>query len=292
MKLSITSDPLLLNGTCEGRLTLTTATPVTTTDVTSAGTIYFTPYKGNRISLYNGSAWKVYSFSELSLALTATSGKNYDVFVYDNAGTLTLELSDAWTNDTTRDDALALQDGVYVKSGSTTRRWLGTIRASGTNVCEDSAAKRFVWNYYNRVLRAVRGTTETTDTWDYTTDAWRQANANTANQFEYVAGIAEDAISVKVATGANNTGSSAIFSVGIGISSSTVNSAQVLFSGASIGVLNNFVTIESNYVGVPGMGYFSIRWLERSTAFGVTTFRGDLSNPTIYQAGIFGILMA
>ena len=36
----------------QGRLTLSTSTPVTITDVTG-GTIYFTPYKGNKVSLYS-----------------------------------------------------------------------------------------------------------------------------------------------------------------------------------------------------------------------------------------------
>ena len=40
-----------------GRLTLTSGTPVTTNDVTAATTIYYTPYKGNAIQLYNGTNW-------------------------------------------------------------------------------------------------------------------------------------------------------------------------------------------------------------------------------------------
>ncbi|MBI3273339.1 MAG: hypothetical protein HYZ53_30400, partial [Planctomycetes bacterium] len=145
----------VINGVCEGRLTLTSGTPVTTADVTAAGTLFFTPYKGNRVALHDGSAWSVSTFTERSLSLTLTSGKNYDVFLFDNAGTLTLELSAAWTNDTTRADALAVQDGVYVKSGATTRRYLGTLRASAANQTEDSKTKRFVWNYYNRTHRAL-----------------------------------------------------------------------------------------------------------------------------------------
>ena len=105
------------------RLTLTSATPVTPADVTGATTIYCTPYKGNQIALYDGSSsWNTRTSAEFSLALgTLTSGKPYDVFCYDNAGTPTLEFL-AWTNDTTRATALVYQDGVLVKSGATTRR--------------------------------------------------------------------------------------------------------------------------------------------------------------------------
>jgi hypothetical protein len=148
---------------CTGRLTLTSGTPVTTSDVTAAGTLYFTPYGGGLVSLYSGSAWATYALTERSLALTLTSANNYDVFLYNNSGTLTLETL-IWTNDTTRATALVLQDGVLVKSGATTRRYLGTIRASGTNTTEDSAARRFVWNFYNRTaFRDYRP--DLADTW-------------------------------------------------------------------------------------------------------------------------------
>src|SRR3954467_15935764 len=41
----------------QGRLTLTSATPVTTTDVTGATTIYYALHKGNHIPLYDGTNW-------------------------------------------------------------------------------------------------------------------------------------------------------------------------------------------------------------------------------------------
>ena len=56
----------------EGRLTLTSGTPVTTADVTGAGTIYFSPYNGSRVAIYDGSKWYMRKFSELSLSLTLT----------------------------------------------------------------------------------------------------------------------------------------------------------------------------------------------------------------------------
>src|SRR5690349_2342000 len=61
----------------QSRLTLTSGTPVTTSNVTGATTIYLTPYLGNQIWLYSGSVWVSYSLSEISLALgTLVSGKN------------------------------------------------------------------------------------------------------------------------------------------------------------------------------------------------------------------------
>ncbi|MBM4253718.1 MAG: hypothetical protein FJ146_17255 [Deltaproteobacteria bacterium] len=45
-----------------GRLTLTAATPVTAADVAGSTVIYYTPYNSDRIALYDGSNWRIYSF--------------------------------------------------------------------------------------------------------------------------------------------------------------------------------------------------------------------------------------
>lgn len=74
-----------------GRLTLTSGTPVLTSNVTAATTVYFTPYLGNRISLFNGTNWPTFSFSEISVAVPSTVYRLFDIFIYSNAGTLTLE---------------------------------------------------------------------------------------------------------------------------------------------------------------------------------------------------------
>jgi hypothetical protein len=260
-----------LPGICGGRLTLTTGVPVTTADVTAAGTLYFTPYKGNKISLYDGTRWKVYTFSEVSLSLTLTSGNMYDVWLYDNAGTLTLETL-IWTNATTRATALATQDGVYLKTGALTRRYLGSLYASGTNTAEDSAARRLLYNYYNRVDRWALGTI-TDDSWTYTTATYRAANTNTTNgqgRVEIVQGVAEDAIHARVIVVSSN-GSGGLANPGIGISSTSSNSSQIrTLSGVAM-----LTTTHAEYLGTPGIGYYYIQWLEQSQAVGTTTWYGD-----------------
>jgi hypothetical protein len=175
---------------CQGRLTLTTGLPVTIADVTGATTIYFTPYMGNKIALYDGAAWAIFTLTERSIALgTLTAALPYDVFIYSNAGTLTLEVL-AWTNVNTRATNLVFQDGIYVKTGATTRRYLGTFYTTATTTTEDSFAKRLLWNYYNRLRRPLR-IVEATDSWTYTTATFRQARASTANQVAVVIGVSE-----------------------------------------------------------------------------------------------------
>jgi len=182
----------------DGRLTLTSGSPVTTSDVTAATTIYFTPYKGNHIALYNEDFedWRLHNFTELSYSLAGIAADtNFDVFVYNNAGTLSLEIV-AWSGATTRATALAVQDGVYVKSGEPARRYLGTFRTTSTiGQCEDSEAKRFCWNYHNQVPRRM-SVTDTTTSWTYSTGAWRSANNSASNRIEIVAGVSEYPIKV------------------------------------------------------------------------------------------------
>src|SRR3990167_11063355 len=278
------SAPLPLN-TVEGRLTLTTATPITTADVTGATTVYFTPYKGDRIYLYDGTRWRLYSFSELSLALgTLTNALPYDVFIYDNAGTLTLE-SLAWTNGTTRATALTTQNGVLVKTGATTRRYLGTFYTTSTTETEDSLLKRFLWNYYHRVKSEMRAT-EATNSWTHTTATIRQANGAAGNQLACVVGVAEVAVDAFVQASAANTNANIAAYVGIGYDSTTAPTTGQLSAFGNnlvIGYEAGFFTASLRHF--PAVGYHYYAWLEYSVATGTTTWLGD-NGATLMQSGI------
>ena len=86
------------------RLTALSGTAAPTTDQTGATSVYLTP-KGNvggtvagsaRIAVYDGSRHREYLSGELSLSVSSLVPGTYDVFVYDNSGTLTLETL-TWT---------------------------------------------------------------------------------------------------------------------------------------------------------------------------------------------------
>jgi hypothetical protein len=273
--------------TCQGRLTLESGVPVSTSDQTGKTTIYWTPYKGSTIALYSGSAWSGLQVAETSLALgTLTSGKNYDVFGYSNSGTFTLELSAAWTSDTARNDALALQDGVRVKSADHTRRYLGTFRTTSTTTTESSLAKRFLWNEYNQVPLPMKNVDETTDSWNYTTATYRQANANSANQLDYVTGDASTLVEAEVYALVANTTAASV-NAGVGVDSTSTNSAQRRGSNTPA-VTNAVAYTGALYKGYPGLGRHFLAWLEYSTATGTTTWFGDAAG---FQCGISGRIM-
>ncbi len=268
--------------TCEGRLTTQSGTAISTSDQSSKSTIYFTTYHGSVIGLYSGS-WTLTRFTELSLALSGlTSDTNYDVFVYSNSGTATLELSAAWASDTARTDALALQDGVLVKSGTPTRRYLGTIRTTSTTTTEDSHSKRFVWNYCNRVFRH-QYVNESTSSWAYATDAWRSTNGNASNKVEFVIGVNESLVTSDVMSliKGSTTGINYV-AAGVGLDSSTVNAAYVYGSSADSGAM---LQMWATYEGFPGIGYHYLQWLERGNATS-TTFYGTNGDATHYASGL------
>lgn len=245
-----------------GRLTLESNIPVPSKDQLAKTNIYWTPFRGNQISLYDGAAWNTRTFSELTLALgTLSAGVNYDVFLYDNAGTVAFDTVVAWrsagvaiinaTNATpivigsvghalqngdevyisgvqgntaangtwivankaadtfeltgsvgngvytattgtfsARSTLLAKQDGVLVKTGATTRLYVGTFRTVTTTTTESSEAFRFLWNYYNRVPGIVTKYDATSHS--YGTATYREWNNSAANRIAFVIGVEED----------------------------------------------------------------------------------------------------
>lgn len=271
---------------CNGRLTLTSGVPVTTADVTGAGTLYWALYGGNQIGLYTGSGWTSATVGELSIAVPAVANQVYDVFIDYNSGSPALVLT-AWTNDTTRATALTKQDGIYVQTGALTRRYVGTVRTVTASQLNDSMALRHVWNYYNRVERPCR-VKEATDSWNYTTAVFRQANNSTANQLDIVVGVAEDAFSAYVAAIATNTNGGVLFNVSISEDSATVPSSNVLATQISDTGVSQFTAVRAELVTIPAAGRRYFAWLEYSAATGTTSWYGDNGSPTLFQAGIAG----
>lgn len=268
----------------ELRLTLTTALPVTTADVTAAGTIYLTPYTGSHISLYDGAQWITYSTAEISLALTATSGKPYDVWCYASAGVPTLETT-VWSNDTARVTALAYQNGVLIKSGTATRRYIGSFYASGANTTEDSGVKRWLFNYYNRVPRPMKRV-ETTDSWTYTTATMRQANGATANQLDFMIGVDEVGVSAQLTAVVANSVIGTNTVTAIGLDSTTSGSG--LWAAESSNVAGSQYPLTAFYAGLPGAGRHYLSWNEYSAAAGTTTWQGD-NGGLLVQSGLVGL---
>ena len=275
-----------------GRCTLTTATPVTTADVTAATTLYYTPYSAapnpNQLSLYDGSAaWQTFTLTELSIAVPGTTNTMYDVFVDYTAGVPALEAV-AWTNDTTRATPLASQNGVYVQTSDTDSLYVCSFRTTGVSgQTENSFAKRYLWNYYNRVPLVGR-VLEGTDSWSYTVATLRQANAATTNQLDFVIGVAEVmAYAEVVAIFSNDTTAGADIVATIGYDSTTTSLTTVLGRYGQPTVVTTLQTIRATVHHYPAIGRHIYVWLEYSQATGITSWRGDAGG-VLMQSGIQG----
>jgi hypothetical protein len=193
----------------QGRLSLTPSTPVLVSDTTNNG-VYYTPYVGNLIPVYNGSTMIPTTFSELFLTPVASHAANtiYDVFVFSNSGVLTLVTGPAWNTSTAGAGArgtgagttqLTRVQGLWTnavsmsaRNGSTTYTVganLGTyvgsifIDSGGTSTTRHigygQSRKWGLWNAYNRVPIFIQAG-DSTASWNYTTNTIRASNGSSA----------------------------------------------------------------------------------------------------------------
>jgi hypothetical protein len=270
------------------RLTPTSGTPVVTGDANAVGTLYMTPYNGNQIALYNGTRWNVRTSAEISISLASTSANNaYDVFCYDNAGTPTLELQ-VWSTATARSVALVYQDGVLVKSGAPTRRYLGSFYCHTNGQTASSLTNtgattgRYIFNYYNRVLLRMQRF-ESTASWAYT-GGYRQANGSTVNQLNFFIGVVEDAVACSQTglANINSANSGALTAIGLNSTTSPLNGSVAFLNSQII----NYATYASSTINAtPTLGLNYLSWMEYGNAAGCTFFGST------YGQGINGAIL-
>ena len=168
-----------------GRLVLQSGEPLGTVD-RSGSTIYYTPFTSDVLSLFApGFGWINHELSELSLVLPTIPNTNYDLFAYWD-GTQIVLTSLAWSSDSVRASALAIQDGRNVLAFDHTWRYLGTARVGAGGTAVDSAVQRFVWNADNQRPRLVYRADDTEHT--YGTSTWRYWNNDSDNQIQMVIG--------------------------------------------------------------------------------------------------------
>lgn len=313
---AVSSNPITTTGTIYAngstsasgfRLTLTSGTPVMTTGVTSAGTIDYTPYIGNYITVAdptNGNDMQM-KCVEMSNVLANSSVGNagpaavvgsgvYDLFVWNSgsasAPTCTLTRGPAWTNSTTRSLTLTRSGGLLRNNGSITNgpgtlagTYVGTFVADGSGATVSFtlggvgsggiAPNLNVWNNFNRVGFAP-STTDSGAAYTYAVASWREARASTGNQINFVIGVQEEGYPCSYVQAFSNSAISGggAMAIGIGVNSTTSANHAV---NVSEPVANNIVsgTVTVNYnIGV-GVGFVAA--LE-NCGTGTCTYDNDL----------------
>lgn len=267
-------DPTISNSIQDFRITGSSSDPVPSGFL--ASTVYLIPYIGNRIALYTGSEWVIRTASSASLSTSGfTASRPHDIFAYDNGGTVTLEAT-AWTSDLSRATALVRQDGVLVRSGATTRRYLGTVYVDGSKFTRLTLTQSWIWNFYNKITRhlVIR---ETTANWTYNSSTWRPLNNNSANHVDIVVGIQYYrtlAVSSNVVAFLHkNEGVMA----GIGLNSTTSDTATLRTTSSGGGDGDGWYNTTS-YGVFTTVGRNIFYALERSDGTNITLYSGDSTN--------------
>lgn len=247
-----------------GRLTPTSGSPVVTGDAT-VGTIYYTPYIGDQIPLYDGSsAFVPTTFTELSNALNqSSSGKagpaavttnsNYDLFVWDDSGTLRLTRGPLWSSGTSRGSGagttqLTMFKGFWFNAAAISNgpaqfrgTYVGTIRTNGSSQAAwvhggaasgGTAAILGFWNAYNRV-RVTGRVSDSTSSWSYATASFRSANNSTGMRVSWVNGFDYDSIRVAYMTLAVVAAGKANAAIGLDSTSSASSNCLIATGGTS-----------------------------------------------------------
>jgi len=261
-------------GICHCRLSLQSGTAVTLQNL-SGSQIWLDPYQGNDISLYNSTnkQWEMYSMTgSITLGLTLTSGKVYDVFASPGtSGHPTLSLGTAWTSDTVRATPLSSASGALVLSTDKTKLYVGSIYAEGTNYTTDSVKNRYVANEYNRVDRRLYlcpGYVNNNVITSYTTTSttWTSVNGGTNSTLGYVS-VGEDAIAAEFHVNVDVTTSDYLLAgLGDDITSEPLNSV-VLPAGKQNGV----ISFDRN----TGAGRHTLNMLYASNAGGTQAIYAD-----------------
>lgn len=285
--------------TPQGRLTPRSAEPVLATDVSGANSIYYEPYVGNLVPIYNGASMTPTEFSALPLVLASqhVASTIYDVFVFSNSGVLTLVTGPAWSVSTAGSGArgtgasttqLTRVKGLWVNAVSMTARNGSTTYTVGANLgtyvgsifidgsagavsCHLSfgqSRKWGVWNAYNRVPVQLK-VGDATGSWTNTPTSWRQSRADATNFAHIFSGLPEEhydlSFSQTIKQAINSTDCTA--DIGIGFNSTTVVSGRqgrASISSAIAGVQFHITTPMATHLALPSLGLHKVNAIEQA----------------------------
>jgi len=281
----------------QGRLTLTSNTPVMTADVTAATSVYYTPYQGNIVPIYDGANMQSYAFGQLTMALNTTnhlSGHVYDLFIFLNSSVVTIGAGPAWSSTTTRGSGagttqLQQTDGLWVNAntitltnGSTSyssipvgeATYVGSVYMTANGQTQfnirpagaSGGTNNFVgiFNGYNRVHMGsvVR---DSAIGYTYASNTWRSMDNSNSNRVTYLDGLQQvsPAATVQISAAVSVAGDQA--AVGVNLDSNSAQPRVIAFSTAPTGTLaDNVQTIFARDSFAPQVGVHYIQAMESS----------------------------
>lgn len=286
----------------QGRLTLVTATPVMATSQSAKTTIFYTPYEGDMVPIYDGTNMVPTVFTELSQTTTDATkspaavavSSVYDLFVWNDAGTIRCTRGPAWSSDTSRGYNLVMVNGILLNNSLITNgpaasrgTYVGTVRSNGSSQIDfiygSAGTPGFfgVWNMYNR-KQLFSTCTENTGSWTYTTLTYRTPNGGSSSRHTFVSGLAEDCIRATFNTWVQTVNSTGAFmTIGIAMDSSTSPDKASQFDNPGTGIAQTNLTAMQAYV--PQLGVHYIQALERGDGVFANTFQGQSSAALVFE---------
>lgn len=265
---------------------------IVSTDTVGATSVYYSPKNGNLMWLYNGVSFSPVSFSQLILALSASSqGANnfYDVFGFLNGTSSAVAFGPAWATPTagsgsrgtgagttqlarvngilTNAVSISANNGASTYSIGTSRgTYLGTVFVDGTGgqvscyITAGQSRKWGVWNAYNREKTTLQGR-DSTSSWSVTSSNWEALNNNVANVLTIASGMPEESFVIDFSIGCGTSGNVTYAGLGANSTSSPSGSygAANLLS-ASAGVASDAV---ANYDAAPFIGINKIYAIQK-----------------------------
>lgn len=286
----------------QGRLTLATGLSVMGAALLNRTVIYYTPHVGQLVMLWNGVNFAPAVFPELTNDTTAAAvGKagpavvgnnlNYDLFVWDDAGTRRLTRGPAWATDIARGVGAGTTELQIVQGIRTNKydivngplagygTYVGTVRSSGTaqidwNPMPAAAAgggnaMLGVFNAYQRV-RVLAQSQDSTPNWAYALNPWRALNGSNANRISYIDGQGEVMPAVGLQLVSRNTTMHYI-----GVNRDSVVATPPLTSGAWN--ITSAIGLSGGFAGALGFHYLQAMEADTGGAF---TLQYGADNPT------------
>ena len=286
-------------------------------DYTAQTTIYYSPFTGNQIPIWNGSSFTVYTFLELQLALSASAqaaSTIYDVCIFNNAGTPTAVFGPAWTDSAAGAGSrgtgagtaqLTYQSGLLVNAVQITANngassytipslqctYVGSVFIDATAGQVSTyrtwgQSRRWdIWNNYNQQDITLQAG-DSTASWLYSTATIRASDGNSANSFTEFTGQALQTINISFSQlGTNNTtvsSSNPSQQIGIGWNSTTVFSG-IYGAIPALAQTATIISMQAFYNAPPSIGINTVTALEKGNSSGTGTYEGT-SSGMILQA--------
>lgn len=279
--------------TPQGRLTLTSGSPVLTADVTAATTVYYDSYLGNTVPVA-GTNLTITS-GEISMGLDAgvphiASGSVYDIFAVNNSGSPALCAGPAWSTTTSRGTGAGTTElhqdshGLWTNKNSLTHCWggasgttdfgavsadAGTYLGSLYGTAAGQTGMQFgpnaasggnnnflaLYNAYNQVQ--VRSFSQDSHAnWTYATNTWRAAEGSNSNRITWLDGLRQSQVSASYAALAFESSGTPTAQVGVNFNSTSATPGGIIGDAAGLqaGAVTAFIA-GGNTTTLLGLNY-------------------------------------